>query len=64
VARAFAREGATVHLAGRTERTLDAAADAIRAAGGRAQTARLDALDEARFADWVRQASQLPGARM
>jgi 3-oxoacyl-[acyl-carrier protein] reductase len=46
VARAFAREGATVHLAGRTQATLDAAADAICAAGGRAETARLDALDE------------------
>ena len=46
VARAFAREGATVHLAGRTQARLDAVADAIRAAGGRAETARLDALDE------------------
>lgn len=47
VARAFAREGATVHLAGRTQAKLDAAAEAIRAAGGRAETAQLDALDEA-----------------
>jgi NAD(P)-dependent dehydrogenase (short-subunit alcohol dehydrogenase family) len=46
VARAFAREGATVHLAGRTQTTLDAAAADIRAAGGRAETAQLDALDE------------------
>src|SRR3954451_6306876 len=46
VARAFAREGATVHLAGRTQAKLDAVAEAIRAAGGRAQTAQLDALDE------------------
>jgi 3-oxoacyl-[acyl-carrier protein] reductase len=46
VARAFAREGATVHLAGRTRATLDAAAADIRAAGGRAETAHLDALDE------------------
>jgi NAD(P)-dependent dehydrogenase (short-subunit alcohol dehydrogenase family) len=46
VARAFAREGATVHLAGRTQAKLDAVADAIRAAGGRAETAQLDALDE------------------
>jgi 3-oxoacyl-[acyl-carrier protein] reductase len=46
VARAFAREGATVHLAGRTQAKLDAVADAVRAAGGRAQTAVVDALDE------------------
>jgi 3-oxoacyl-[acyl-carrier protein] reductase len=38
VARAFAREGATVHLAGRTQAKLDAVADAIRSAGGRAET--------------------------
>ena len=46
VARAFAREGATVHLAGRTAATLDAVADDIRAAGGSAETAVVDALDE------------------
>jgi NAD(P)-dependent dehydrogenase (short-subunit alcohol dehydrogenase family) len=46
VARAFAREGATVHLAGRTQARLDVVADAIRAAGGRAETAQVDALDE------------------
>jgi 3-oxoacyl-[acyl-carrier protein] reductase len=42
VARAFAREGATVHLAGRTQASLDAVADEIGA-----DTAVLDALDEA-----------------
>lgn len=47
VARAFAREGATVHLAGRTAASLDAVAGEIRAAGGAAETATLDALDEA-----------------
>ena len=47
VARAFAREGARVFLAGRTQATLDAVAGDIRAAGGRADTATLDALDEA-----------------
>jgi NAD(P)-dependent dehydrogenase (short-subunit alcohol dehydrogenase family) len=46
VARAFSREGATVHLAGRTQAKLDAVADAVRAAGGRAETAVVDALDE------------------
>jgi NAD(P)-dependent dehydrogenase (short-subunit alcohol dehydrogenase family) len=47
VARAFAREGATVYLAGRTAAALDAVAGEIRAAGGAAETATLDALDEA-----------------
>ena len=46
VARAFAREGARVHLAGRTQATLDAVADQIRSAGGAAETAQVDALDE------------------
>lgn len=46
VARAFAREGARVFLAGRTAATLDRVADDIRAAGGAAETAVLDALDE------------------
>jgi 3-oxoacyl-[acyl-carrier protein] reductase len=45
VARAFAREGATVHLAGRTREKLERVAEEIRAAGGRAETAELDALD-------------------
>jgi 3-oxoacyl-[acyl-carrier protein] reductase len=47
VARAFAREGAMVFLAGRTPATLDATADDIRANGGSAQTTVVDALDEA-----------------
>ena len=47
VARAFAREGATVHLAGRTQETLDRVARDIREAGGRVETAIVDALDEA-----------------
>jgi 3-oxoacyl-[acyl-carrier protein] reductase len=46
VARAFAREGATVFLAGRTPATLDAVAEEIVAAGGAAETAQVDALDE------------------
>jgi 3-oxoacyl-[acyl-carrier protein] reductase len=47
VARAFARERATVHLAGRTQASLDAVAEQIAGAGGRAETVLLDALDEA-----------------
>jgi 3-oxoacyl-[acyl-carrier protein] reductase len=46
VARAFAREGARVYLAGRTATTLDQVAEAIRARGGAVETAELDALDE------------------
>jgi 3-oxoacyl-[acyl-carrier protein] reductase len=46
VARAFAREGARVFLAGRTLAALDAVADAIRSAGGVAETATVDAMDE------------------
>ncbi|MGW6457132.1 SDR family NAD(P)-dependent oxidoreductase [Streptomyces sp. NPDC055078] len=46
IARAFAREGARVFLAGRTKPTLDAVAESIRAVGGTAETAVVDALDE------------------
>ena len=46
VARAFARERAKVFLAGRTLETLEAVAADIRAAGGEAEVAVVDALDE------------------
>jgi len=46
VARAFAREGARVFLAGRTKAKLDKVADEIRSNGGVADTAVVDALDE------------------
>lgn len=46
VSRAFAREGAKVFLTGRTQATLDKVAIDIHAAGGMAETAHLDALDE------------------
>jgi len=46
VAHAFAREGARVFLAGRTQAKLDKVADAIRTQGGLAETAIVDALDE------------------
>lgn len=45
VARAFAREGARVFLAGRTQARLDAVARDITAEGGFAETARVDVLD-------------------
>ena len=46
VARVFAREGARVFLAGRTQARLDAVARDIAAAGGTAETAQVDVLDQ------------------
>ncbi len=46
VAGAFAREGATVFLAGRTAAPLEPVAAEIAAGGGRAETAPVDTLDE------------------
>jgi len=46
VARAFAREGARVFLAGRIRQTLEAVAADIAAADGSAEVAEVDALDE------------------
>ena len=46
VARVFAREGARVFLAGRTQDRLDAVASGIAGAGGRVETAQLDVFDE------------------
>jgi 3-oxoacyl-[acyl-carrier protein] reductase len=46
VARAFAREGARVFLAGRTLESLEEVAEEIRSVGGVAETAKVDALDK------------------
>jgi len=46
VARAFAREGAQVFLAGRTRARLEEVAGEIRSRGGQATSAVVDALDE------------------
>ena len=54
VARTFAREGARVFLVGRTRAALDAVARDITAAGGAAEVAVLDALDEQAVDDHVR----------
>jgi NAD(P)-dependent dehydrogenase (short-subunit alcohol dehydrogenase family) len=63
VARAFAREGAGVHLAGRRAEPLELLAREIRSAGGTATTATVDALDEeavdAHAADLVAKAGSL-----
>ena len=56
VARAYAREGAEVHLAGRTRATLEDVAQRIRQDGGAAHVAQVDVLDRAavaRHADGV-----------
>jgi NAD(P)-dependent dehydrogenase (short-subunit alcohol dehydrogenase family) len=46
VARAFAREGATLFLSGRNEAKLEAIVAELRASGGRVESAQVDALDE------------------
>jgi 3-oxoacyl-[acyl-carrier protein] reductase len=46
VARAFAREGARVFLAGRTRATLDRVAEELSGSGGSVETAEVDALDQ------------------
>lgn len=61
IARAFAREGAIVHLAGRTAATLHAVADDITATGGRAYSAVVDALDEAQVEAHVAAAAERTG---
>jgi NAD(P)-dependent dehydrogenase (short-subunit alcohol dehydrogenase family) len=53
VARAFAREGATVFLAGRTQAKLDRVAGDIRSNGGIAHTALVNALDEQAVGEYV-----------
>ena len=50
VARAYAREGAGVHLAGRTRATLEEVAERIRHDGGAAHVAQVDVLDRAAVA--------------
>src|SRR5262245_37423082 len=47
VARAFAREGAKVFLAGRTLETVETVAKGIAAEGGVAEAAQVDAMDAA-----------------
>jgi NAD(P)-dependent dehydrogenase (short-subunit alcohol dehydrogenase family) len=61
VARTFAREGARVFLAGRTRATLDAVAGDIAAAGGTAEAAVVDALDEAAVDEHARDVAARAG---
>jgi 3-oxoacyl-[acyl-carrier protein] reductase len=63
VAHAFAREGARVFLAGRTLESFEEVAEGIRSAGGVAETAQVDAIDETavdQHADTVGAASWPP----
>jgi 3-oxoacyl-[acyl-carrier protein] reductase len=53
VARAFAREGARVFLAGHTKAKLDKVAGEIRSNGGVVDTAALDAFDERTVNEYV-----------
>ena len=61
VARTFAREGATVFLAGRTRATLESAAKEIMAAGASAEISVLDALDERAVDEHVREVVRATG---
>lgn len=61
MATTFAREGARVFLAGRTEAKLHAVAAAIQAAGGRAETAVVDVLDEEAVRDHARAVVEAAG---
>ena len=47
IAKAFAREGARVFLAGRTDSKLQKIADEVKSSGGQIETEKLDALNEA-----------------
>ncbi len=61
VARAFAREGARVFLAGRTRESLEAVAKEIMAEGGSAEVAELDALDERAVDEHAREVTEKAG---
>lgn len=58
VARAFARQGATVHLTGHKTGSLQQVADDIRALGGTAILAQVDALDERAVNEHMNRISQ------
>ncbi len=51
VARAYAREGTRLFLTGRTLAKVGALAESIRATGGEAEAAEVDALDERAIED-------------
>ncbi len=61
VARAFAREGARVFLAGRTLTKLERLAEEIRSRSGRAEAAVVDALDEGSVDAYVDEVAKQAG---
>ena len=61
VATAFAVEGASVYLAGRTLASLEETASEIRALGGRAETAQVDALDREAVEEHIAQVEAQTG---
>lgn len=61
VARAFAREGARVFLAGRTLESLEEVAGEIIASGGVAETAQVDALDEVAVEEHIGRVAETTG---
>jgi 3-oxoacyl-[acyl-carrier protein] reductase len=61
VARTFAREGAKVFLSGRNVAKVEAVARDIVAAGGKAETANVDALDEEAVERYVATVTQRAG---
>lgn len=62
MASAFAAEGARIFLAGRTPAKLETVADGIRAAGGQAETAVVDALDASAVNDHIDAVAQKAGS--
>jgi len=61
IARTFAREGAKVFLSGRNVAPVEAIAKEIVAAGGEAEAARVDALDEAAVEHYAADVAQRAG---
>ena len=61
VARAFAREGARVFVTGHHRTTLDEVAEEIDTAGGRAEVAEVDALDEQAVDDHAAEVARTAG---
>jgi NAD(P)-dependent dehydrogenase (short-subunit alcohol dehydrogenase family) len=62
VARAFAREGAKVFLAGRTLAKVEAVVKEIAATGGAAEATQVDALDEQAIEDHIAKAAEKAGS--
>ena len=62
IARTFAREGARLFLTGRTREPLEAVAAGVRAAGGEAEVAVLDALDEQAVVEHAHTVAEQAGA--